>query len=92
MFIGCGFMSWDSLSGALGWNWFNRAEPANLEAIGERASNRGGAGNDNLRRLAVDALKSQLANADLRDWAERYLCGLTDATPDKFMEFRRAQA
>jgi len=87
-----GLMSWNSLSGALGWNWFHRAEPANLETIGERASNRRGAGDDNLRRLATGALKSQSANTDLRDWAERYLCGLTDATPEKFMEHRRAQA
>ena len=92
MLVMSGFMSWSSLSGALGWNWLNRAEPANLEAIGEGASNRGGARNDNLRVLATGALKSQSANADLRDWAERYLCGLTDATPDKFMEHRRAQA
>jgi hypothetical protein len=92
MLVMSGFRSWSSLSGALGWNWFYRAEPANLEAIGERASNRGGAGKDNLRGLAVSALKSQSANADLRNWAERYLCGLTDATPAKFMEHRRAQA
>jgi hypothetical protein len=92
MLVMSGFRSWSSLSGAFGWNWFNRAEPANLEAIGKRASNREGAGTDNLRALATHALKSESANADLRDWAERYLCGLTDATPDKFMEHRRAQA
>jgi hypothetical protein len=87
-----GFRSWSSLSGALGWNWLNRAGSANLQAIGERTASRGGAGNDSLRELATRALKSQSANADLREWAERYLCGLTGATPDKFMEHRRAQA
>jgi hypothetical protein len=90
MLVMSGFRSWNSLSGALGWNWFKRAEPANLEAISERTSTR--AGNDNLRGLAIGALKSQSANADLREWAERYLCGLTDAPPEKFMEHRQAQA
>ena len=92
MLVMSGFRSWSSLSSTLGWNRFSRAEPANLQAIGERTANREGTGNVSLRELATCALKSQSANADLCDWAERYLCGLTDATPDKFMEHRRVQA
>ena len=92
MFILSGFKPWFSVSAILGWSWACRAVPVNFHAVDDSASNGRAARNGPLRELAACALKSRSANADLCDWAERYLCGLTDASPEKFMEHRRAQA
>ena len=92
MFIMSGFKPWFSLSAIPGWSWACRAVLVNLRAVDDSASNGRAARNDPLRGLAAWALKSRSANADLCDWAERYLCGLTDASPEKFMKHRRAQA
>ena len=92
MFIMSGFKRWFSLRAIPGWGWACRAVPVNFRAVDDFASNGRVARNDPLRGLAARALKSRSANADLCDWAERYLCGLTNASPEKFMEHRHAQA
>ena len=92
MFIMSGSKPSFSLSAVLGWSWACRAAPVSFRAVDDSASIGRAAQNDTLRGLAACALKSRSANADLCDWAERYLCGLTDASPEEFMEHRRAQA
>jgi hypothetical protein len=92
MFIMSGSKPWFSLGAILGWSWACRVVPVNFRAVDDSASNGRAARNDPLRRLAACTLERRSANADLCDWAERYLCGFTDASPEKFMEHRRAQA
>lgn len=92
MFIVSGLKPWFSLGASLGWSWARRSEPTSFRAIDATGSNGRVARDDRLTGLAASALKSRSVNADVCDWAERYLCGLTDAAPEKFMEHRRAQA
>jgi hypothetical protein len=39
----------------------------------------------------MHALAGGSADADLRDWAERYLCGMTEVEPERFREGRRTR-
>ena len=41
---------------------------------------------------AISILRSKTADADAREWAERYLCGMAAADRDSFMTDRLAQS
>ena len=41
---------------------------------------------------AISMLRSGTADADAREWAERYLCGMASSEQPSFMSDRRAQS
>lgn len=41
---------------------------------------------------AISILRSESADADAREWAERYLCGMASPDEDSFMSDRLAQS
>ena len=43
-------------------------------------------------REAIEILRSGNASPDMRDWAERYLCGFAQADKAQFFENRRWQS
>lgn len=47
--------------------------------------------NTMLRQRAMRMLADETEYAEFRDWAERMLCGMTDQTPEQFMEGRRSR-
>jgi hypothetical protein len=50
------------------------------------------ANGDAARAKAIAALESATATPDLRDWAERYLCGLAGQDPAEYLERRKWQS
>jgi len=47
---------------------------------------------DGLAEKATFALRDQKADMDTREWAERYLAGMTDMPREEFLANRRAQS
>ena len=85
MFVQSGFSPWVSF-------WLLLTEAADCRRAALREGLRKAAGRkDSLRDQAVCVLAGGSADAELRDWAERYLCGMTEVAPERFRERRRAQ-
>jgi len=79
---------------AIGRNWFagiaerlRRYFTLKCELLTRR---RGKA--DATRAHAIAVLRDQDASPDLRDWAERYLCGLAEADPSKYFDDHKWQS
>lgn len=91
MFAMSGLAPIIALGDALWWTWVLRADAA-CRCLVEDAASRGSLElRDQLSDQAMRVLHDGSADAGLRDWAERYLCRMTDKAPGEFMEGRRVR-